>query len=330
MAGTAATSSLAQPGRSCGRVAERTFAMTEDAAARKGLSIFDNAPTGGFHVRSRGYDREQVERYVRKLEDKLREATARGAERGEQLARADERVSELSGEVTSLRDRLEAAEAKLRNVDQPSFAGLGEHVAELLASAEEQSDQLRASATAEADRLRTEARAEADRVVDEARAHATQVQQAADQYRIQTEREAAATRDHAAAEAARMRKEASSDATAARVRAVDEAKALLADTQLAAAQLRAASDADAEAQREAAATLLHEARRRADHHVGAVTAALTALQQRLEVSVPPATTSEPESEDEPTTPAEQTAVTEQAGRPGVDDETQLFPVPDRS
>jgi cell division septum initiation protein DivIVA len=241
---------------------------------RKPLSIFDNAPTGGFHVRSRGYDREQVERYVRKLEDKLREALARGAERGELLERAEERIAELSGEMTDVRGRLELAESKLRNAEQPSFSGLGDHVATLLRSAEEQAATLLAQASAEADRMRSEATAAADQTRREADAYAVTT-------RTDADTAAERSRAEAEADAARWRQEANQDATAVRVAAVDESKATLAEAQEAAADLRASADRDADLQREAAATLLREARQRADHEVGAVTSALDALRRRL-------------------------------------------------
>ncbi len=287
--------------------------MTDTPQDRPSLSIFDNAGTGGFHVRSRGYDREQVERYVRKLEDKLREATARGAERAELLARAEERVGELSGEVTSLRARVEAAEGKLRAVDQPSFAGLGEHVATLLASAEEQAAQLKAAALADSERMRAEADAAAAQTRQQAHDHADQMRREAEEHRRQVTDAAARLTAETEAEAARMRHEAGSDATAARVQAVEQSRSLLDDAQRAVAALRAAADADAEAQREAAATLLHEARQRADHQVGAVSSGLVTLQQRLQslggTDAGPAA-SEPAAEEPPAT---------------ADDPTQLFP-----
>jgi cell division septum initiation protein DivIVA len=291
--------------------------VTEGAPDRRGLSIFDNAATGGFHVRSRGYDREQVERYVRKLEDKLREATARGAERGELLSRAEERIAELSGEVTSLRARVEQAEGKLRNVDQPSFSGLGEHVAVLLSSAEEQAAALRGAAATEAERTRAQATAEADRLRAAARAEAEQAHREAEAARQQAEEDARRLRAQADADASRVRQEAGEDATAARVAAVNEAKALVADAKAAAADVRSAADADAEAQREAAATLLHQARQRADHQLGAVTAGLSALHERLTadgISV------------EPVGETSEVEVEAGARSEGDDDETQLFPV----
>lgn len=241
---------------------------------RKPLSIFDNAPTGGFHVRSRGYDREQVERYVRKLEDKLREALARGAERGELLERAEERIAELSGEMTDVRGRLDLAESKLRNAEQPSFSGLGDHVATLLRSAEEQAATLLAQASEEADRMRSEATAAADQTRREADAYAVTT-------RTDADTAAERLRAEAEADAARWRQEANEDATAVRVAAVDESKATLSEAQEAAADLRASADRDADLQREAAATLLQEARQRTDHEVGAVTSALDALRRRL-------------------------------------------------
>jgi cell division septum initiation protein DivIVA len=306
---------------------------------RPTLSIFDNAATGGFHVRSRGYDREQVERYVRKLEDKLREATARGAERAELLTRAEEKVGELSGEVTSLRVRVEAAETKLRSVDQPSFASLGEHVATLLASAEEQAAQLTAAAATDAERTRTDAATQAERLRAEARDHAEQLRREAEEHRRQVSDDAARLKADAEAQSARLRQEAQADATAARVQAVDEAQALLADARSGAASLRTAAEVDAEAQREAAAALLHDARQRADHQVGAVTSGLGALRERLlSQGSPVAATREsaavPVAEDAPAgAEPEQGEPSAAAGArtspPAMDDETQLFPVVDR-
>ncbi len=133
-----------------------------EQTGKSGLSIFDNAATGGFHVRSRGYDRDQVERYVRKLEDQINAARARADDRGQLLDKAEERVAELSSELNAVKARLSEAETKLRNVDQPSFTGLGDHVAALLKSAEDQASTLVTTATADAERIRAEASTQAD------------------------------------------------------------------------------------------------------------------------------------------------------------------------
>ena len=73
-----------------------------DEADRKGLSIFDNAATGGFHVRSRGYDREQVVRYVRKFEDQLNEAlsAAHADFERKQDEKQTARIAEISAKIT--------------------------------------------------------------------------------------------------------------------------------------------------------------------------------------------------------------------------------------
>ncbi len=304
-----------------------------DEAGQGGLSIFDNATTGGFHVRSRGYDREQVERYVRKIEDRLNAAIARSEDRGDLLERAEERIAELSSEVTALRSRLSDAEGRLRNAEQPSFAGLGDHVANLLKSAEEQSATLVTTATADAERMRSEAAAAADKVRTEADAYATAARTDADTYsdttrtdadayaqatRSAADADAATARDEAATDAARMRQEANQDATSARVAAVEESKAVLAEAQAAALAVRAAADHDADEQREAAATLLHEARQRADHEVGAVTEALAGIKARLAASGVGGVT-EADGSDGGANPAGG-----DASDPDVED-TQLFP-----
>ena len=269
-----------------------------DQDDRTGLSIFDNAATGGFHVRSRGYDRDQVERYVRKIEDQLNAARARSDDRGELLDKAEARVAELSAELNTVKGRLSEAEAKLRNVEQPSFAGLGDHVAGLLKSAEEQSATLVQTATADAEKMRAEAAADADKTRTDADRYSQETRKAADTYSDDTRKAADTysketrtaadtyskeTRDTADSDAATARQEANQDATAARVAAVDEAKAMLAELKQAVAAIRADADRDADEQREAAATLLHEARQRSDHSVGAVTAALATIGQRLNV-----------------------------------------------
>lgn len=267
-----------------------------DQAERTGLSIFDKAPTGGFQQQARGYNREQVERYVRKIEDRLGAAIARGDERGELLEKAEQRIAELSSEVSSLRSRLTDAENRLRNAEQPSFAGLGEHVAGLLKTAEEQSQMLVRTATADAERMRSEAAADAEKTRSEADAYAQQTRSDADGYdaatrgdadeyagsvRAEADTDARAALDAAHEESTRLRHEANQDATSARVQAVEESKALLAEARQAAANVRAAAEKDADQQREAATTLLHESRRQSDHAVGAVTAALATIAERL-------------------------------------------------
>jgi hypothetical protein len=96
------------------------------------------------------------------------------------------------------------------------------------------------------------------------------------------------------------------------VAAVDEAKALLTEAKQSAAAIRAAADRDADEQREAAATLLHEARQRADHEVGALTEALGQIRARL---AGPGIGGHP---------ADPVAAGADDGR---DDETQLMPTP---
>lgn len=263
---------------------------------RTGLSIFDKAPTGGFQQQARGYNREQVERYVRKIEDRLGAAMARGEERGDLLEKAEQRISELSSEVSSLKSRLSDAENRLRNAEQPSFTGLGDHVAGLLKSADEQAQMLVRTATADAERMRSDAAAEADKTRGDADTYAHATRADADAYaqtthgdadayaeatRTQVDAEAAAARKSADDDSTRMRHEANQDATSARVQAVDEAKALLTEARESAAAVRAAAERDADEQREAAATLLHTSRQQSDHAVGAVTAALATISERL-------------------------------------------------
>lgn len=117
---------------------------------QQGLSIFDNASTGGFTITVRGYDRDQVERYVRRIEDRLTEATARADERAALVTRADAKIQQLAHHVQELKEQLDDALGKLAVAEQPNFAALGEHVAELLRRAEEQAQAVVNEATATA------------------------------------------------------------------------------------------------------------------------------------------------------------------------------------
>ncbi|MFN0283234.1 MAG: DivIVA domain-containing protein, partial [Kineosporiaceae bacterium] len=95
----------------------------------------------------RGYDKAQVDERVVALEAALRDARARVEE-------VDGRASKLAGEVTE-------AHRQLREVERPSYSGLGARIEQLLTLAEEQASDVIAAATKDAEDMIAAARVEA-------------------------------------------------------------------------------------------------------------------------------------------------------------------------
>lgn len=150
------------------------------------------APPIGFDVVMRGYDRNQVQDAIGRLEDDLRTVVS---ERDRAISRANDlhlQLEQASSDVTTLN-------SKLRNAQAPTFESMGERIASMLRLAEEEASEIRRVAAADADEIRAtaeglkaeadeyntssiaaseqalaEARAEADRVLGEAKAEAAQ------------------------------------------------------------------------------------------------------------------------------------------------------------
>src|SRR5512135_1152076 len=95
----------------------------------------------------RGYDRAQVDDRIHALEASLRDARARVEE-------LDARAMKLSGEVAD-------AHRQLREVERPSYSGLGARIEQLLRLAEEQASDVIAAATKDAEDALAQARVEA-------------------------------------------------------------------------------------------------------------------------------------------------------------------------
>ncbi len=104
----------------------------------------------GFQIRTRGYDRDQVDERLAALDVTLREVRGR-------LEDADARVMTLSGEVAE-------AQRQLREVERPSYSGLGARIEQLLRLAEEQASDVVAAATKEAEETLAQTRVEAGQV----------------------------------------------------------------------------------------------------------------------------------------------------------------------
>src|SRR3954452_23923969 len=95
----------------------------------------------------RGFDRAQVKDRIGALESSLRDARARVEE-------LDTRALKLSGEVAE-------AHRQLREVERPSYSGLGSRIEQLLRLAEEQAGDVIAAATKDAEEALAQARVEA-------------------------------------------------------------------------------------------------------------------------------------------------------------------------
>jgi len=100
-----------------------------------------------FQTRISGYDKTQVDERIGALEAALRDARARVEE-------LDSRAMKLAGEVAE-------AHRQLREVERPSYSGLGARIEQLLRLAEEQASDVIAAATKDADDSLAQARVEA-------------------------------------------------------------------------------------------------------------------------------------------------------------------------
>ncbi len=155
----------------------------------EGLSIFDSGTAAGtFTVVLRGYDRNEVNSYLSRSETARREV--------------DDELERLRGQVEDLEPRAAAAEQRLKEVGEPTYAGLGGRVSELLRLAETQSAQIRASADEYAQKIVSDAGETAAQSRADADAYASRVRRASDdaanaQHLALQEAMAAAAAEHA-------------------------------------------------------------------------------------------------------------------------------------
>src|SRR5690606_2556909 len=178
-----------------------------------GLSIFDRMPQGGFEVQMRGYERSQVEKHIRALESALTQVRSRNRDLDKQIVR--------------LRQELAEKETSLREVEQPSYSGLGARIEHLLRLAEEQASELVGQADAEASEMRAEARVDAQEL------------------RAAAENDAAEMRANAKREADELIAEAKSEAESHRSAAQREAGNLVDSAKSEAATIRTAIEHEA-------------------------------------------------------------------------------------
>lgn len=169
--------------------------------------LTDVSVNHGFDVALRGYDRRQVDDYLAQLESEL--ATLR-----HERESAGDRVGMLEQRLEQLQVELQTAQRQVTEFE-PSYAGLGARVENILRLAEEEAKSLRADALANGDRVRAKAEEDARRMRADGEREAREVVGAAD-------REAGQRRAAALAEAEALRTEAGKDAAAVRAEAASE------------------------------------------------------------------------------------------------------------
>lgn len=147
-----------------------------------------------FDVVMRGYSRQQVNEYVNRSRERIRDLE-------ERLARAMHDIERARDEAADASQRLEHSE--------PTYEDLGERLGQILKLAEEEAETKRANATSEAEATRADAATEAERVRAEAEAETERVRadaaSEAEQLRASVSTEAEQLRADAAAEADQLR-----------------------------------------------------------------------------------------------------------------------------
>jgi cell division septum initiation protein DivIVA len=123
-----------------------------------------------FSAGRRGYDPEQVDRYVADQQRRLDEAMRRASE-------AERKLAAAVGQLRELHRRVAVLESEDRSPQPPSLDTLGERVQRILQEAWEGAYALRQSAEHEANELREQARREAEEIVAAARRRASAVEE---------------------------------------------------------------------------------------------------------------------------------------------------------
>jgi acyl-coenzyme A thioesterase PaaI-like protein len=141
-----------------------------------------------FSVYRRGYDPEQVDRYVADQQRRLDDAIHRSSE-------AERKLAAAVGQLRELHRRVAVYESEARNSQPPQLDTLGERVQRILQEAWEGAYNLRQEAERDVTELREQAQAEVDGL-------RTQVQTEVESLRAQTQTDVEALREVASREAA--------------------------------------------------------------------------------------------------------------------------------
>lgn len=128
-----------------------------------------------FRTVRRGFDPEQVLSYLRQL---------------------GERVQGLEVQLRQAQRDLEETRSRSASDPRDRYAGVSEHVVDLLRGFEEEVDRARAKAEADAGRIEAEARAKADLDVTQAREAAERIRADLESVRTTTSSELRAMREH--------------------------------------------------------------------------------------------------------------------------------------
>jgi hypothetical protein len=167
--------------------------MDETQSAEEQQSDEVGSATPIFNVYRRGYDPEQVDRYVSDQQRRLDEAVYRASE-------AERKLAAAVGQLRELHRRVAVYESEARNTQPPALDTLGERVQRILQEAWEGAYNLRQEAEKEVADLRQQAESELDAKRRQAEADVEELRQVAS-------REAAELVDEATRRALALRDE---------------------------------------------------------------------------------------------------------------------------
>jgi hypothetical protein len=166
-------------------------------------SAHDERPSGAtplFGAYRRGYDPEQVDRYVADQQRRLDETTHRASE-------AERKLAAAVGQLRELHRRVAALESEDRSPHAPPLDSLGERVQRILQEAWEGAYALRQSTEQEMAELRERTAGEAEATVMTARQRARAIEEEIDRRRTAYIEQLDAEKNKAAAQIAQIHRE---------------------------------------------------------------------------------------------------------------------------
>src|SRR5262245_17508140 len=166
------------------------------------LSFFENANSQpDFTVVLRGYDRNQVDDFVQRLNAHLAQTKAAHAEAEQRMNDSQRRTRQAEQALSSAQQKLTDQSKQIEENSRPTLSGLGTRVEQILRLAEEQANEHRGDSKRESEGVVSASRLEAREITDKARAEAAAMKASA-------EREAGNLRTAAEREAAEVRVQA--------------------------------------------------------------------------------------------------------------------------